>query len=107
MSAATAGTDYVSPSGMNTALATKQAEITAQGLLKGEGGGSVVAAVAGTDYAEATHTHSVSDLTDTLPVSKGGTGATTAASALTNLGIIYSSSTPTVINGGIWLKPVS
>ena len=107
VSAATAGTDYVTPTGMNNALAEKQAEITAQGILKGEGSGTVTAAVAGTDYAAASHTHSTSDLTDTLPISKGGTNATTAAAALTNLGIIYSSSTPTVIEGGIWLKPVS
>ena len=36
--------------------------------------------------AKASHTHTVSDVSGTLPLSKGGTGATTAASALTNLG---------------------
>lgn len=49
----------------------------------------------------------------TLPIAEGGTGATTASAArsslgitLANIGVIYSSSTPTVTNGYIWLKPV-
>ena len=33
------------------------------------------------------HTHSASDITSTLPISKGGTNSTTAAGALANLGI--------------------
>ena len=37
--------------------------------------------------AAAVHTHSTSDLTDTLPVSKGGTGASSAAAARAALGI--------------------
>ena len=37
--------------------------------------------------AASSHTHAVADITGTLPISKGGTGATTAATALTNLGI--------------------
>ena len=37
--------------------------------------------------ADSSHTHAVADITGTLPISKGGTGATTAATALTNLGI--------------------
>lgn len=41
-----------------------------------------------------------------LQVSSGGTGATTAAAALSNLGIIYSTSQPTYVEGSIWLKPV-
>lgn len=41
-----------------------------------------------------------------VPVSKGGTGATTAAEALENLNIIYSATQPSVVNGGIWLKPL-
>ena len=46
----------------------------------------------------------------TLPLSKGGTGATTAAGAVANLGyaanmVIYSSETPAVVNGKLWLKP--
>lgn len=37
--------------------------------------------------AQKDHTHDMGDFSGTLPVSRGGTGATTAASALTNLGI--------------------
>lgn len=37
--------------------------------------------------AASSHTHAVADITGTLPISKGGTGATTATAALTNLGI--------------------
>ena len=33
------------------------------------------------------HNHTITDLDGTLPIAKGGTGATTAATALTNLGI--------------------
>ena len=36
--------------------------------------------------AAASHTHSANDLTSAVPISKGGTGATTAERALTNLG---------------------
>ena len=43
----TAGADYATPS----AVANKQNKITAQGLLKGLGDGSVAAAEAGVDYA--------------------------------------------------------
>lgn len=42
----TAGVDYATP----TAVANKQSKITAQGLLKGLGDGSVAAAVPGEDY---------------------------------------------------------
>lgn len=54
------------------------------------------------------HSHALTaaTITGTLPISKGGTGATTAAAALQALGIQYSTSTPAVVNGGIWLKPV-
>lgn len=40
--------------------------------------------------APASHTHTASQLTDTMPIAKGGTGATTAAAALTNLGLTAS-----------------
>ena len=43
----TAGADYATPS----AVANKQNKITAQGLLKGLGDGSVIQATPGTDYA--------------------------------------------------------
>lgn len=62
-------------------------------------------------------------LTTALPISSGGTGATTASAALSNLGaaasnhnhdsvyykksnIVYSSTQPTGSTGMIWLKPV-
>lgn len=42
-------------------------------------------------YAASDHNHSADNIiSGTLPVSRGGTGATTAASALSNLGITYS-----------------
>lgn len=40
----------------------------------------------GLGVASIKHTHASSDLTDTVPMTKGGTGATTASEALTNLG---------------------
>lgn len=49
------------------------------------------------DYATASHKHSASDITSgTLPISKGGTGASTIGGVLTNLGNIGKvySSTP-------------
>lgn len=49
---------------------------------------------------------SATTLSSTLSVAKGGTGATTAATALTNLGIVYSSTQPSYVAGKIWLKPV-
>ena len=39
------------------------------------------------DYAASSHTHTVAQVSGTLPLTKGGTGATTAAAALTNLGL--------------------
>ena len=47
-------------------------------------------------------------LTSKSPVSvkQGGTGATDAATALTNLGIIYSETEPDRVAGRIWLKPI-
>lgn len=38
-------------------------------------------------FALKTHKHEVADVNGTLPISKGGTGATTASAARTNLGI--------------------
>lgn len=49
------------------------------------------------NYAEISHKHSVSDIiSDTLPISQGGTGANTVSGVLTNLGNIGKvySSTP-------------
>lgn len=38
-------------------------------------------------YAASSHNHTVAQITGTLPLTKGGTGATTAAAALANLGL--------------------
>lgn len=47
---------------------------------------------AGIDAAASSHNHSASDITSgTLPIGRGGTGATTASGALTNLGAAASS----------------
>lgn len=53
----------------NTQIATKeyvdsnaQGQITASGILKGNGSGGVTAATAGTDYAAATHSHNAADI---------------------------------------------
>ena len=43
-------------------LSGKQTSITASGMLKGDGAGSVSAATAGVDYAEASHSHSASSI---------------------------------------------
>ena len=43
------------------------------------------------DEALKTHTHEVGDITGTLPISKGGTGSTSATAALANLGAAKSS----------------
>ena len=47
------------------------------------------------------------DKTSVIEIENGGTGATSAADALNNLGIIYSETEPPVVNGGIWLQPLS
>ena len=88
---------------------TYQETITANGILKGDGAGNITAAVAGTDYAAANHTHALdgASITGILPISKGGTNANTAAQALANLGVIYSATEPTYQAGAIWLQPVS
>ena len=44
---------------------SRQAKITANGMLKGDGNGGVSAAVAGTDYAAASHTQALSTITGT------------------------------------------
>lgn len=58
--------------------------------------------------AASSHTHNVSDISGTLPLSKGGTGATTNTAARSNLGainILEASSEPSSQNvGDIWLK---
>ncbi len=44
-------------------------------------------------FSPLNHTHTISNLNGTVPISKGGTGATTAAAARTNLGAAASSHT--------------
>ena len=54
-------------------LATKQPTITASGLLKGDGAGTVTAAVKGTDYwTSADKQEIVQDVLAALPIMKGG-----------------------------------
>ena len=76
----------------------------------GTGSATAADALDNLGAAPAVHKHSATDITSgTLPVSRGGTGATNNAglwSAAASGGIIYSSSTPTVVNGKIWLKPI-
>lgn len=59
------------------------------GLLKVTANKQIHLAVAGTDYAAASHNHSASNITSgTIPIARGGTGATSASSALSNLGAV-------------------
>lgn len=63
------------------------------------------------DKASENHTHSASDITSgTLPLTRGGTGGTSAMTARTSLGalnLISSESEPTSQNvGDIWFKEV-
>ena len=43
-------------------VTAKQDKITAKGILKGDGAGTITAATAGTDYAAASHTHSLAGI---------------------------------------------
>ena len=50
----------------------------------------------GAAKADSSHNHSASDITSgTLPITRGGTNASTAAAARTNLGFSYGTSVPT------------
>lgn len=53
-------------------------------------------------FADVSHTHAVSDISGTLPISKGGTGSTSATAAITNLGAASKNHkhTATDINSG-------
>jgi hypothetical protein len=61
---------------------------TLTGLVKGNGTGAMTAAVAGTDYVapSGSITGNAANVTGTVAIANGGTGATTATGALTNLG---------------------
>lgn len=84
----------------NAATATKLAasktikltgDVTGSATFDGSADASITATV-----ADNSHNHSASNITSgTLPIARGGTGATTAAAALTNLGISNSIKTGT------------
>ncbi len=48
----------------NTTVVPLQTRTTASGILKGNGSGTITAAVAGTDYAAASHNHDIENLTN-------------------------------------------
>ena len=54
-----------------------------------------------TEYTPEAHTHTVSDVSGILPVTKGGTGATTAKAALTSLGALQCQ-TGSYTGTGLW-----
>ena len=57
--------------------------------------------------AASSHNHSAANITSgTLAIARGGTGATTASAARTNLGIIVSSTAPSDTTA-IWIKPAT
>ena len=87
---------------------TGRATLTSNAVLTGNGTSAVnmVGTASGALYA--TSSGGAASF-GTLPIAQGGTGSTTKANAQSALGItpvVYSSSTPTVANGTIWLKPV-
>lgn len=86
----TAGTDYATP----TQLADKQAKITATGLLKGDGAGSIIAAQAGTDYQAP-----LTAGTDYAPPSQSITATLTAAGWADNAQTLTVSGVTATSNG--------
>ena len=70
------GTSYARSNHVHPTDTSRQAKITASGLLKGDGSGGVSAATAGTDYAAASHSHgnitSGGDITATAPTIASG-----------------------------------
>jgi len=95
-------------------LSTSEAAAAADGILKGDGGGGVAAAIPGVDYAAANHAHGgvtndgrIGEAANRavytgaggalqaglLPVAAGGTGAADAAGARANLGAAETSHT--------------
>ncbi|QOI66931.1 minor tail protein [Microbacterium phage GardenState] len=57
-------------------------------------------------YPPSTHGHALTDsnITGTLPINQGGTGATDAVAALQALGIFVQASAPAHANGRVWIK---
>ena len=105
ISAAVAGTDYVAPSGSITGTAgglsatldvskggTGSTTLTANAILAGNGTSAIkkITTASGALYATAANRAATFG---TLPVAQGGTGATSAAGALTNLGAAAASHT--------------
>ena len=105
VSAATAGTDYVAPSGSITGTAgglsatldvskggTGSTTLTANAILAGNGTSAIkkITTASGALYATAANGAATFG---TLPVAQGGTGATSAAGARTNLGVAAASHT--------------
>jgi hypothetical protein len=106
ISAATPGTDYVIPSGSITGTAGNvtgtvavtnggTGATTLTGLLKGNGTSAVSAATPGTDYVipSGSITGTAGNVTGTVAVANGGTGATTAAGARTAIGLSLQTAT--------------
>ena len=73
----TLSTDAVTKGQMDTALAGYQPDITANGILKGDGAGVITAAVAGTDYA------GISNVQTFTAGQRGEVTALTSASTIT------------------------
>lgn len=71
-SASAAQGAYADARDTGTALAGKQASITANGILKGNGSGGVTAAVAGTDYQSPLTIDATPTANSTNPVQSGG-----------------------------------
>lgn len=72
---------------VSTETFSSQSLIEATGLLKGSGNGTITAAVAGTDYAAASHTHTKANITDfptsMAPTAHKNTHKTGGSDALT------------------------
>ena len=74
---------------------------TSQGAYNGSAAKSVNITAASVGAAASSHNHSAANITSgTLPVSRGGTGATTAANALSNLGGVAKKGTVSSVSVG-------
>ena len=86
------GTSYARSNHVHPTDTSRQAKITASGLLKGDGFGGVSAATAGTDYAAASHSHG--NITNTGNIS--GTAPTIVSGDRV---VILDASKPGIANG--------